>query len=68
MLLSEIGDAKNSSKLGFVTLTWGYDSMLTRNIFVNTTKSKKNHWVLNDHLLRQRMAVFNDDDVLAECE
>jgi len=52
MLYSEIGDEKKNEKLGFITLTFGYDSLLQRKDFVSTIMSKKSKWILNDHALR----------------
>ena len=66
MLYSEIGNVDDTSKLGFITLVFGFDSLLQRKDFVQVVMSKRANWILYDQLLRERLTTFNDDAVLEE--
>ena len=66
MLYSEIGNVDDTSKLGFITLAFGFDSLLQCKDFVKVVMSKRANWILYDQLLRERLTTFNDDAVLEE--
>ena len=66
LLYSEMGSDDDTAKMGFITLCFGYDSLLQRKDFVQVIMSKRCNWILDDHLLRERLATFNDDTLLEE--
>ena len=54
------------SKLGFVTLAFGCDSLLQRKDFVGVIMSKRCNWLFDDHTCRERVQIFNNDEVLEQ--